>query len=239
MKNGLLTYEELPEKYKELSADLPREAIDHVPKEKSRKAYDTTGYGYQFCVNRLNEVLFGHWREITTVVKQEVAKSNSGKPMYKIVMQMTIQIGNWRWAEGENGFEILAQVNGYGGHESLDEASAFKGAYTNTFKKVVAMLGVGKKAYEGKLDKDYFSVEAQEEQEENLLSEGQRKYIFKLQKGLNMTDGTAKELVKHRYQKTSRTELTVGQATDFIDYLKESTKASILSDLQEYRRGVA
>lgn len=159
---GRLTYENLAQVYELLSADLPKEAIEHVSSAKSRKGYDTTGYGYQYCVNRLNEVVFGHWRDVATVVKEETGSTNSGKPMYKKIVHMTIQIGNWHWINGENQFEVLAQGVGYGGHESLEESSAYKGAYTNAFKKAVAMLGVGKKAFEGTLDEDLFGVEAQE-----------------------------------------------------------------------------
>lgn len=171
MENGKLTYADLPDVYKKLSADLPKEGIEHVPSTKSRKGYDTTGYGYQFHVNRLNEVLFGHWRAIHKVVKEHETKTASGKPMYKIVSLMIVQVGNWVSVDGENRFESLMEVEGYGGHSSLEEDSAFKGSYTNAFKKATAMLGVGKKAFEGTLDDDLMGIE-QEKSGKNTTTTG-------------------------------------------------------------------
>lgn len=172
MNKGHLTYEDLPSIYAKLSSDLPREAVEHVSSAKSRKGYDTTGYGYQYCVNRLNEVLFGHWRTKHRIVAEEANQSSKGKTIYSKVIHMVIQIGNWVHENGESKFEVLAEVEGYGGHESLELASAYKGAYTNAFKKVSAMLGVGRRAFEGTLDEDYFSAEAQEKAQEQSKPQG-------------------------------------------------------------------
>lgn len=175
MEKGQLTYEDLPEIYERLSADLPVEAIDRVSKNVSRKGYDTTGYGYQYHVNRMNEVLFGHWRTKHKIVAEGTSESGKGKTIYSKVIYMVIQIGNWVHENGESKFEVLMEAEGYGGHESLELSSAFKGAYTNAFKKVSAMLGVGRRAFEGTLDEDYFAAEAQEKAQEQSKPQGQTK----------------------------------------------------------------
>lgn len=259
MLKGRLTYEDLPEIYEKLSADLPTEGIEHVTSTQSRKGYDTTGYGYQFCVNRMNEVIFGHWRDIPNVVKEEVGKTSSGKPMYRKIVYMTIQIGNWHFVNGENVFEVLAQGSGYGGHESLEESSAYKGAYTNAFKKAAAMLGVGKKAFEGTLDEDLFSAEAQElqqqrpqqqsakkqqqrqpqqkkQQQENpiqgMATPKQLKAMFASAKNKQLDDGEIKEVVKFFTNKESSKELTSKEASDLIEYFQNTPAKEIRMTLE-------
>lgn len=165
MKNGYLTPADLADLYEKLSADLPGEAVQHVSGDQSRKGYDMTGYAYQYVVNRLNEVAFGHWRAIHEMKHLENGKTEKGRILYRKACLVTIQIGNWRFIEGQNVFEVLAEAQGYGGHESIEEASALKGAYTNAFKKAAAMLGVGKKAYEGLLDEDFLAPDQTQPQQ--------------------------------------------------------------------------
>jgi hypothetical protein len=162
LENGKLTYADLPDVYKQLSADLPIEGAEKASKTMTRKGYDTTGYGYQYHVNRMNEVLFGHWRAIHQVTKETESLTSTKKTMYHLVSHMVIQIGNWVSVNGENHFEVLMEVDGYGGHSSLELDSAHKGTYTNAFKKVSAMFGVGRKAFEGTLDDDLLGAEQTE-----------------------------------------------------------------------------
>src|SRR5690606_20554759 len=69
------------------------------------------------------------------------------------------------YENGESRFETLAEAECYGGHDSTEEVNALKGAYTNAFKKTAALLGVGRRAYEGTLDEDFLSAEAEEVQQ--------------------------------------------------------------------------
>ncbi|MEQ6359536.1 Rad52/Rad22 family DNA repair protein [Thermoanaerobacter thermohydrosulfuricus] len=147
MEEKLLTMEELTKLYPKLSAKLSEEAIQIATKEQTKKGYDTTGYGYQYIVNRMNEVLGpSHWRQIVEIVK-EVPK---GDKLIEVTMRVTVQIGNWI-----NGtFIPIAEQVAFGGHASMTLSDAYKGAHTNTLKKALGMFGVGKEAYEGTLDDD-------------------------------------------------------------------------------------
>jgi hypothetical protein len=142
-----ITAEDLKDLYPQLSAILGREAVQNVPKSISRKGYDTTGYGYQFLVNRMNEILgISHWRQIPEILK-EIPK---GDKLTEVTMKVTIQIGNWE----EGKFIPIAEQVAYGGHAAQSISDAYKGAHTNTLKKALGMFGVGKEAYEGTLDDD-------------------------------------------------------------------------------------
>lgn len=147
MEEKLLTMEELTKLYSKLSAKLSEEAIQIATKEQTKKGYDTTGYGYQYIVNRMNEVLGpSHWRQIVEVIK-EVPK---GDKLIEVTMRVIVQIGNWI-----NGtFIPIAEQVAFGGHASMTLSDAYKGAHTNTLKKALGMFGVGKEAYEGTLDDD-------------------------------------------------------------------------------------
>jgi len=147
MEEKLLTMEELTKLYPKLSAQLGKEAIQATSKEKTKKGYDTTGYGYQFIVNRLNEVLGpSHWRQIPEILKE----TQKGEKLFEVTMRVIVQIGNWI-----NGtFIPIAEQVAFGGHASMTLSDAYKGAHTNTLKKALGMFGVGKEAYEGTLDDD-------------------------------------------------------------------------------------
>jgi hypothetical protein len=128
---------------KKLSAPFPAESVQKTKKEISRKAYDTTGIGYQFIVNRFNDVLGNSWGYEYTVLETREGKFTSGKPYFDITVKTTI------WClSPDNGRTLV------GGHISSIYADALKGAITNSFKKTAAMWGVGREAYEGTLDDD-------------------------------------------------------------------------------------
>lgn len=127
---------------------LPKEAVESAPKEKTRKGYDTTGYQYQYLVNVMNEV-FGleGWGFDYKVLKEiEGTYARSGGNYWEI----TVDISLWTLADGKT-----AKRTCVGGHRSEMHPDALKGAITNGLKKTLALLGVGKKAYEGTLDEDY------------------------------------------------------------------------------------
>lgn len=169
---NVITVDQLKEIYAQLSADLPTESIQSVKKEVSKKGYDATGHGYQYIINRLNEVVFGHWRMFHEVVSKNVREKNT-IDWYDVTIKVIIQIGNRHFINGQSVFEVLAEGEGYGGHSARNEYDAYKGAHTNAIKKAAAMLGIGKRAYEGTLDEDYFDVEAHET---GSYQEAQRQY---------------------------------------------------------------
>lgn len=142
--------EQRKEIYRALSAPFPDEAIERTYAAQTRKGYDTTGIKYQYCVNRLNEVLGVGGFRTERAFRTRESQSRSGQTMYDVVCDVRVWLGVW-----DNGsFVPFAEAQGTGGHKSGSEADAEKGAYTNGFKKCVAMYGVGRQAYEGTLDDD-------------------------------------------------------------------------------------
>lgn len=121
---------------------LPEAAIERTKGVETKKGYDTTGYGYQYLVNILNEVVgVDNWGYDYKVVKEQQGAYKSGTPYYDVTVEITIDILNARRVH-------------VGGHQSKTYGDALKGAITNAFKKTVAMFGVGKQVYEGTLDDD-------------------------------------------------------------------------------------
>ncbi len=129
---------------KKLSADLQPEAIQKTNKKDTKKGYDTTGYGYQFCVDRFNEVLGLKWGFEYEIIKEKEGKYKSGTPYIEITAKITIWVN-----DKENGRTCI------GGHTAINYADAMKGAITNGFKKTAAFWGVGAKAFRGMIDDDH------------------------------------------------------------------------------------
>lgn len=136
----------MKEVYKKLIAPLPQEAIEHAPKSVTRKGYDTTGYQYQYLVERLNEVLgLGGWSFSFKVIKEEQGVWASGKKYWEITTEVTVELKD------------IQKYTCVGGHKSEAYADALKGAITNGFKKTIAFSGLGGEAYKGTIDEDYQS----------------------------------------------------------------------------------
>lgn len=148
--DSVLTTKMLIEKLKELEEDFPEEAIERSDGKKTGKFYNTTGIGYQWCADRMNKVLgIPHWRTIHET-NLEKGTFGSGKESFHATCSMTIQI----ITPTNQGVNVLAERFCYGGHISKSEEDALKGAFTNAFKKTVALFGVGASAYRGTIDDD-------------------------------------------------------------------------------------
>jgi len=145
-------YEELKKSLKEIYGER---AVERTSKEITRKGYDTTGYGYQFCVNRLNEVLpkydlFWTTQDEIKFIREYVVKS--GQIYYEYAGRLSVL-----FLDGNR--NVIDARACYGGHQASTHADAMKGAFTNAFKKAVALFGVGADAYEGTIDEDYRPTE--------------------------------------------------------------------------------
>lgn len=150
-----MTHEEKRKIYGALAAPFPEACIQRTEGRITGRGYDTTGIGYQFIANRLNEVLgVGGWRAHRTLSVKEVQRSN-GRTAFEAICDITLELGEW--VNGE--FVVFAESLADGGHVASAEADARKGAYTNAFKKAAAFHGVGKQAYEGTLDDDNLPAE--------------------------------------------------------------------------------
>ena len=148
--------------YDKLSAPLPIEGIQRTTAGQTKKGYDTTGYGYQYVVNRFNEVFgVGGWDWTSKVIHEEQGKFQSGSPYIELAVAVTIVISRNAQIDpsGDLHFDLGAiSHTEYGGHRAGNYADAIKGASTNGLKKCAAFFGVGKTAYEGSIDDDNRSV---------------------------------------------------------------------------------
>lgn len=136
--------------YAALSAPFGPEAIERTDGSVTGRGYSTTGIKYQYVVNRLNEVLGIGGHRTTQSISVRTSTTQRGRTVYEATCELTLQLGGWQ--EGE--FIPFAEAHGTGGHSSMLEADARKGAFTNGLKKAAAMLGCGKQAYEGTIDDD-------------------------------------------------------------------------------------
>jgi hypothetical protein len=145
-------FEELKVSLKELYGE---NCVERTKKEITRKGYDTTGYGYQFVANRLNELLpkYGlHWSTQDDIKLLREYPDKGGNLNYEYAGRLSLLFLN-------DLREVVDARHCYGGHQSRTHADAMKGAFTNAFKKTAALFGVGADAYEGTIDEDYLPVE--------------------------------------------------------------------------------
>jgi len=154
-----LTADEL---FSKLSEKLPAEGVQRTKGSATKKNYDTDGYGYQYCVNRLNEIYGTHWGFDYKIIKEIEGTYRSGQKNWEIV----VEVGIWLKSE-----DIRKCV---GGHIGASYTDALKGAITNAFKKTAAFWGVGRHAYEGTIDEDnlpYPQSQAEQKKEKSLPQE--------------------------------------------------------------------
>lgn len=128
---------------KNLSNPLPSEAIQRTKGKITHKGYDTDGYGYQFVVNRLNDLCGDKWGFFWEIINTREGKYSNGNQCFDITVKTSI------WILNKDSCRSCV-----GGHISGVYADALKGAITNSFKKTAAFWGVGCQAYEGILDDD-------------------------------------------------------------------------------------
>ena len=138
---GELTLLDLLALYHGFCKELPAEAIQRTKGRETRKGYDTDGYGYQYCIDVLNNVAgLGHWRIISEEVFCDEGEYSTGRKAYEVGYDVIIQLGNWT----PGGFQVLAETpKTPGGHVSALKADARKGALTNAIKKAIAFFGIG------------------------------------------------------------------------------------------------
>ena len=149
---------------KELSKKLPSEAVQRTKGIQTKKGYDTVGYGYQYVVDRFNDVLGTDWNYGYKILHEE-----KGKYRDKTVNDKVIT--------GSSYFAITVDVaiaiqdkkprSCVGSHTASNYGDALKGAITNGFKKGAAFWGVGRDAFAATIDDDANLPEADSEREEN------------------------------------------------------------------------
>lgn len=159
-----------------LMAQMPEDAVERThtadrfiggQKVKGTgRGYDTTGYGYQFVVNRLNEVLgIAGWSE-----SYEIARDFEGswagrngappRPWYEITVSCRIE-----FTDPDTGKASHREACGW--HKAAVWGDALKGAQTNALKKTASKIGAGWQAYADAVDDDNTPVDDPEESEES------------------------------------------------------------------------
>ena len=126
-----------------LSLKMSEEAVQRTKKADTKKGYDTDGYGYQYCVDRFNEVCDDKWGFDWNIVKEREGTYSGGSHFFELVVNISIWVGD----------KALTR-SCVGGHVSMSYADALKGAITNGFKKTASFWGVGRDAYAGTIDDD-------------------------------------------------------------------------------------
>lgn len=130
---------------KRLSEKLTIEAVQRTKGSVTKKGYDTDGYGYQYCVDRFNEVLGLNWFFDWEILNYTEGKYTSGTPYHDITVKLNIFVTSE---------QNIVNRSCAGGHTSRTYADALKGAITNAFKKTAAFYGVGRDAFAGTIDED-------------------------------------------------------------------------------------
>lgn len=128
---------------KELSKPLPVEGIQRTDKKDTHKGYNTTGYGYQYAVDRFNDVFQDEWGFEWEIINYLEGEYQSGTKYHEITVKLSI------WVKDKQNFRTCV-----GGHTSIIYSDALKGAITNAFKKTAAFWGVGREAFAGEIDDD-------------------------------------------------------------------------------------
>jgi hypothetical protein len=127
---------------KELAKPLSEDAIQRTKKEETKKGYDTTGYSYQYIIDRFNEVCGEKWSFEWKLLKEIQGTYKSGAPYFDLTVEVIIVVGDWK------GRSCI------GGHTAMNYGDALKGAITNGFKKAASFWGPGREAYAGTIDDD-------------------------------------------------------------------------------------
>lgn len=131
-----------------LMAQLPPEAVERTKGSQTGRGYDTTGYGYQFIVNRMNEVLgIAGWSETYEIRKEVEGKWKNDKPWYEITVSCRVD-----FTDPETKEKSWREACGW--HKASAWGDALKGAQTNALKKTASKIGPGWQAYADAVDDD-------------------------------------------------------------------------------------
>jgi len=133
---------DLPEVYAEFIKDIPQEALRTEITDKGEKF---SIYGYQFIVNRLNEIVgMDHWN---SEILGDLDKEKKGD-LWWVSLKLRLSLGNWI----NGNFVPIVYRDAFGSGISDSLGNAEKGASTNGLKKAAGLFGIGKKAYEGLIE---------------------------------------------------------------------------------------
>lgn len=133
-------------------------AIEHAPKEETRKGYTTTGITKQFLVNALNEVLGMDGWDVQAHYSQPTPGWGT-QPESARVCTLRLRLKFWL-EEAPIEQCVVIEREACGGHSDYhgDVGNSLKGAHTAAFKRACAEFGLGREAFEGALDPDFMAI---------------------------------------------------------------------------------
>lgn len=144
-----MTTDEKKKLYAALSAPFPPEAIERTKGSVTGKGYDTAGVRAQFLINRINEVLGVGSLRIHRTIEVRPFTTAKGRTMHEATCDMTVELGSY---DADGNWTVIAESIGDGGHQASTAIDAKKGAHTGALKRALAGFGIGKDAWEGRLD---------------------------------------------------------------------------------------
>jgi hypothetical protein len=140
----------MDEIYSKLTKPFPEEAIQRTKSVETHRGYDTTGIGYQYVVDRLNETVgingWGFYYELVKEIEgryKDRPDGSQGMPFHDVTVRVSM------WVVDKENLKSCA-----GGHIAAMYGDALKGAITSALKKTAALYGVGAEAYRGAIDED-------------------------------------------------------------------------------------
>jgi len=209
--------------YAELSKPLIKNAIQRSKGADTKKGYDTTGYGYQFIVNRFNEVLgLGGWNWSFKEIERAEGAYKSGTKFISITGEATITLS---LPDGE------VSHTEYGGHQSSNLTDALKGASTNALKKTASFFGVGKDAFEGSIDED--NQDQPEIKKPATSSKPKTDDQATLEQTLLMIDGIEDIKTLNVWKKKLETNKTLGEVQKRVINARLEKQIGDLKEIQE------
>ncbi len=130
---------------RQLSEPLPVEAIQSAPASETHKGYDTVGYGAQWVINRLNEVLGINWGYDYEIIRET---PGNFKVKEKQSVEITVELSLWIIEPKKDNTRKCV-----GGNTAINYSDAVKGSISNALKRAASMFGCGRQAYQsGDLD---------------------------------------------------------------------------------------
>lgn len=191
-----------------LSTDLTTEAVQRTSKTTTKKGYDTTGYAYQYLVDRFNEVCGEDWSFGWEIIKEITGAYAKGTPFFDLTVKVWIAVGD------------KPARSCVGGHTAVNFADALKGAITNGFKKTAAFWGVGARAFRGTIDDDNQPLPDSDEEKiiERVFTDGKQdplSPVSRAQKVVDSFDWSGKT-VEYQAAKKKISEIRTDEHADVL-----------------------
>lgn len=126
--------------------DIEADGIQRSDANKTGKGYNTTGYGYQWIVDDLNQKFGFGWSLKWKILHVREGKFSNGRDFFEVTVETELYL------TPEEGRTFMR--SNAGGNISGMYSDALKGAIGNGLKKTAAMFGIGSNAFRGEIDEE-------------------------------------------------------------------------------------